>query len=257
MGMRQMVRFVVFAAPRTGSNLLCSLLNAHPEVLCHHGLFNPQGIHCAREHPGCAARFGSVSDRDRDPKAFLDAVWALGGDTRAIGFKMNRGENDEAQNILLRDRSVRKFLLKRQNRVRTYVSEEIAKRTGVWESYEEPADSTIPAIRVEVQDLMRHLNLNAAYYAKIEAVLKETGQDWFETHYEALAESSEIARVLHALGVEARSPLPAASHKRSPSDLGLVVENVGELAVALQGTALFDDLHSRDAPDLHFHSFTR
>jgi len=70
------VRFVIFAAPRTGSNLLCGLLNAHPDILCHHGLFNPGGVHWARDRRGS----GGVADRDRDPVAFLDSVWASGGD---------------------------------------------------------------------------------------------------------------------------------------------------------------------------------
>ena len=36
-------RFVILAAPRSGSNLLCTLLNSHPEILCHHEVFNPVG----------------------------------------------------------------------------------------------------------------------------------------------------------------------------------------------------------------------
>ena len=37
-------RFVILAARRSGSNLLCSLLGSHPHVRCHHELFNPNGI---------------------------------------------------------------------------------------------------------------------------------------------------------------------------------------------------------------------
>ena len=40
-------RFVVLAVPRVGSNYLCSLLNSHPEILCHHELFHPKGIYLA------------------------------------------------------------------------------------------------------------------------------------------------------------------------------------------------------------------
>ena len=45
-----MTRFVILAVPRTGSNLLCTLLNSHPEILCHHEVFNPQGIFTALTH---------------------------------------------------------------------------------------------------------------------------------------------------------------------------------------------------------------
>jgi len=245
------IRFVIFAVPRTGSNLLCGLLNAHPDILCHHGLFNPGGVHWARDRHGS----GSVADRDRDPVAFLDTVWASGGGARAIGFKMNRDENGEATGALLRDPDVRKILLKRRNRVRTHMSEEIARRTGLWESYDESADAAIPPLRVEVDDLIQHGHLNAAYYAAFESALEATGQDWLETHYEALSERDEIARILAFLGVEAHSALPATSYKRGPADLGAAVENFDELAGALQGTALMDDLYLRDAPELRSHSF--
>ena len=252
MSMGQPVRFVIFAAPRTGSNLLCSLLNAHPDILCHHGLFNPGGVHWARGRPGS----GDLAERDRDPVAFLDTVWASSGDAGAIGFKMNRDENVEAANTLLRDPGVLKILLKRRNRVRTYVSEEIARRTGVWETYDERAESEIPALRVEAGDLIRHSDLNAAYYAAIESSLGKTGQSWLETNYEALADRGEMERILACLGVEASSALPAASYKRGPADLGAVVANFDDLADALRGTALLKDLYRADAPELQCHSFT-
>ncbi|MEO8374238.1 MAG: hypothetical protein ABI471_03370 [Sphingomonas bacterium] len=246
------VRFVIFAAPRTGSNLLCSLLNAHPDILCHHGLFNPGGVHWARDRRGK----GDVAGRDSNPVAFLDTVWASGGDARAIGFKMNRDENDDAADALLCDPGVLKILLKRRNRVRTFVSEEIARLTGVWESYDEPAETEIPALRVEADDLIRHSDLNAAYYAAFESGLRATGQAWLETDYEALADRSEMARILAFLGIDAHAALPAASYKRGPADLYAVVANFDELADALEGTALLDDLYRGDAPELHCHLFT-
>ena len=248
----QPVRFVIFAAPRTGSNLLCSLLNAHPDILCHHGLFNPGGVHWARDRRGG----GDMAERDRDPVAFLETIWASNGDAQAVGFKMNRDENVAAANALLRDPGVRKILLKRRNRVRTYVSEEIARHTGVWETYDERAETEIPALRIEAGDLIRHSDLNAAYYAALESSLEATGQAWLETDYEALADGGEMERILAFLGVAASSALPAASYKRGPAHLGAVVENFDELADALEGTALLDDLYRGDAPELQCHFFT-
>lgn len=240
-------RFVIFAAPRTGSNLLCSLLNAHPDIRCHHGLFNPDGVHCARDRPDT---LGTIADRDRDPIAFLDGVWASGEGARAIGFKINLGENAVAAGALLRDASVRKLLLRRRNRVRAYVSEAIAERTGVWESFDPPADTRLPTIRVAAGDLLRHADRNAAYYVGLEETLGATGQDWFDTGYEALGDTSELARILAWLGVAGRQPLAPASSKRGPSDLGAVVANFDELAAALAGTALAEELHARDLPEL-------
>ncbi|PKU24053.1 hypothetical protein [Telmatospirillum siberiense] len=244
-------RFVIFAAPRTGSNLLCSLLNAHPDILCHHGLFNPLGIHGARNGRDWSGVLGTVADRNSHPRAFLRRVWAAVERERAVGFKMNRGEDAFAVDELLRDDRVRKILLKRRNRVRTYVSEILAQLTGFWESYGEPDGAPLPVIHVDPLALRRHADKNATYYAALESVLSATGQAWLETHYESLGDRSEIGRILSFLQVPAGPPLRAACHKRGPSDLETVVANMIDLADALRDTPLFGDLHQRDMSDLH------
>jgi LPS sulfotransferase NodH len=244
------VRFVIFAAPRTGSNLLCGLLNAHPDILCHHGVFNPEGIHYAPDHRDFAC---DISDRDADPLRFLDRIWATAAGRRAAGFKMNRGENGVTVDALLRDLAVRKILLKRRNRVRAYVSERIAEINGLWESYGEPDGVSIPAIRVDPVELRRHAALNARYYAALESVLSATGQAWLETEYESLADPQEIARILSFLDVSDVTVLDSPSFKRGPADLPEVVANLAELEWALRGSPFFAELRDQDLPDLRFH----
>ena len=70
-----MTRFVILSVPRAGSNLLCTLLNSHPEVLCHHEVFNPRGIFYALTHRDGSFSVGSVAERQRDPLGFLERLW--------------------------------------------------------------------------------------------------------------------------------------------------------------------------------------
>jgi LPS sulfotransferase NodH len=246
-------RFVIFAAPRTGSNLLCSLLNAHPHILCHHGVFNPQGIHHARDRSDLAEVLGTITERDADPLSFIERVWQTVGREAAVGFKINRGEDPFASDMLLRDPSVRKIMLKRRNRVRAYVSEKLAQITGVWESYDKSETAEQPSLQVDAQALQKHAQNNAVYYAQMESVLRVTGQDWLETHYEALGDWDEIARILSYLGVAANAPLKAACRKRGADDLSTVIANLPELSEALRNTPLFQDIQGRDVPDIHSH----
>ena len=58
-------RFVILAAPRSGSNQLCTLLNSHPEILCHHEVYNPSAIFYALEYRGGSLDLGTIDDRDR------------------------------------------------------------------------------------------------------------------------------------------------------------------------------------------------
>ncbi|THF48345.1 hypothetical protein [Allorhizobium terrae] len=251
------VRFVIFAAPRTGSNLLCSLLNAHPHILCHHGMFNPGGIHHARDRGDLAAALGTPLERDADPLSFLDKIWQTAGREAAVGFKINRGEDLFASDVLLRDPSVRKIMLKRRNRVRAYVSEKLAQITGVWESYDSSVVAEPPKLEVDAQALQKHAQNNAVYYAQMEAVLTATGQGWFETHYELLGDWAEVTRILAYLGIEATAPLTPTCRKRGVDDLGRVIANLPELSEALRDTPLFQDIHSRDVPDIHSHQPVR
>jgi len=254
---RAPVRFVLFAAPRTGSNLLCGLLNAHRDILCHHGLFNPGGVHWARGGVALPDYPGGVGCRDADPARFLQHVWSLQAGQAATGFKLNRDEDEAAVSLLLRDRGVRKILLRRRNRVRTYVSELVARQTGIWESYEKGAlaAAPLPRLRLDPADLLRHAALNAAYYAQLEAVMRADGQGWLDICYEDLAQPGELARILAFLGQPPPAQLPSICHKRGPADLATVVQNLEELRHALAGSDLADDLLRPDLLDLKSHAF--
>lgn len=233
-------RFVIYAAPRTGSNLLCSLLNSHPEILCHHGLFNPRGIHYALDHRDGDPDFGTAEERDRDSVSFLEAVWRYDGGKRAVGFKFNRGEHAAAHDAVARDTSVHKILLRRRNRIKTYVSERIADATGAWENYD--GRETMPQrIVVDPPALAQHADANERYYAAIEETLHATNQPWLEVDYEAL-QNGGVAPILALLGVDAHAPLTAGSYKQNPDDLRELVANFEEVRLALAGTPFEADL---------------
>lgn len=239
------VRFVIFAAPRTGSNLLCSLLNSHPEILCHHGLFNPGGIHYALDHRSDGLNLGSVAERDHDPETFLALVWRRTFGNHAIGFKHNRGENEIAMRALLRDRSVRKIILRRHNRIKAFVSERIALQTSEWESYGECPDG-VTRIHVAANDLLEHIAENDAYYEQLTHELRSSGQVFCEVFYESLA-GADCGRILSFLGC-APAELTAGSSKRNSDDLRDLIVNFDELARALRGSGMEEELYHLGSP---------
>lgn len=239
------VRFVIFAAPRTGSNLLCSLLNSHPEILCHHGLFNPAGIHYALDHRSGDLDFGSRDERDRDPETFIARVWRSNLNKPAAGFKLNRGENEIAARAVLHEPSVRKIVLERRNRIKTFVSEKIALETAEWESYGECGGGAT-RIHVDEDDLREHAAANQEYYARIASELRDAGQTYCRVFYESLA-AGDLARVLSFLD-RAPAGLIAGSGKRNSDDLRDLIANFDELAAILRGSEFEQDLYQLDSP---------
>ena len=237
-------RFVILAAPRTGSNLLCTLLNSHPQVLCHHELFNPNGIFYALEYRDGSLDLGSMETRDREPFAFLQRVWQ---GACCIGFKMTRGQDAGVMRSLVEDAGVLKILLYRRNRLKTFISEQLARKTDRWEVYtgDEHAVDT-PRLHVDVEAFRAHCDLNERFYQDILHALRSGGQRWTEAAYEDLLAAPEHVRLLEFLGVEATGvKLTQSSIKQGGRDLRSHIDNFQELERAFRGSEhlaeLYDD----------------
>jgi LPS sulfotransferase NodH len=243
-----MEKFLILAAPRTGSNLLCTLLNSHPEIVCHHELFNPQGIFTALNRRSEATQLGSPQERDADPLGFLDRVWRTGLGYGCTGFKWTRGQNEDVLRSVLRDAGVKKIVLRRRNRMKTYVSERIAQQTQQWEVYcKRDLCVPRPRIRVEMTDLRQHIELNDRFYTGVQFSLRRGNQPHINVAYEALFDRAEQRRILGFLGVRATEhPLKAASIKQNPTDLRESVSNFDELCAGLQDTGLEVELYDRE-----------
>ena len=238
-------RFVILAAPRTGSNLLCTLLNSHPEVLCHHELFNPNGIFYALEFRDGSLDFGSMEARDREPFAFLQRVWEHSLGASCVGFKMTRGQDEAVIQSLIEDSGVLKILLYRRNRLKTFISEQLARQTDRWEVYarDELATET-PRLHVDVESFRAHCDLNDGFYQDIEHALQSGLQPWIETAYEDILTAAEHVRLLEFLGVEATDArLVQSSIKQSDTDLRTHIENYQELETAFEGTEHLAELY--------------
>jgi hypothetical protein len=231
-------RFVILAAPRSGSNLLCTLLNSHPDIVCHHEVFNPQGIFYALEYRDAPPDLGTREDRDREPLEFLAHLWREDWGVPHVGFKMTRGQDERILTAVLEDRDIRKIVLRRANPLRTYVSELISRETGKWEAYR-PTELPVnrPRVRVNLEEFRSHVDANNAFYRRLEDVLERSGQVWHAASYECLFSRREHQRQLVFLGVN-RSLLPLAprSIRQNPESLRDLVSNYRELESALDGT---------------------
>jgi len=241
------VRFVIVAARRTGSNLLCTLLGSHGDVLCHHELFNPDGIFYALPLRESGFSLGSMAERAADPLAFLARVWDQNLGKRCVGFKMTRGQDPKVLDALLADAKVHVIVLRRANRIKAFVSELRAEVTKRWEVYD-PAevDASSPRVRVDARALAAYIAQNEAYYAQVEAGLARSASPVLHMTYERLFRDDEQRRMLAFLGLPADGVvLSARSVKQNSCDLRDLVENYDALARELGGTALAGELADR------------
>jgi len=241
------VRFVIVAARRTGSNLLCTLLDSHADVLCHHELFNPSGIFYALPLRESGFSLGTMAERAADPLAFLARVWDQNLGKRCVGFKMTRGQDPKVLDALSADATIRVIVLRRANRIKAFASELRAEVTSRWEVYD-PAevDQSSPKVRVDPRALDAYIEGNEAFYAQVEAGLARSGSPVLHVTYERLFCDDEQRRLLTFLGLRADGVvLSARSVKQNSCNLRDLIENYDALAHELVGTALAGELADR------------
>ena len=146
---------------------------------------------------------------------------------------------------LIKDASVLKILLYRRNRLKTFISEELAKQTDRWEVYSKDELATdTHKLHVDVEAFRAHCELNESYYRDIEHALHASGQEWIETMYEDILSPPEHVRLLEFLGVEnTDARLVQSSVKQSDRNLRTHIENYQELELALAGSEYLAELY--------------
>jgi hypothetical protein len=239
------VRFIILNATRTGSNFLCTVLNSHPGILCHHEIFNPHVIGVARHLQDSDFRLGSMEERERDPVEFLDRVWRTDLGRAAVGFKMCLWQHQPAYDAVVPDASVRKIILKRRNRVKSFVSLLLARQTGEWVVYDDRgAPAPRPRVQVDRDALLENIALHERFYSETERALRESGQDHMLLWYEDLFLPDGIEPALAFLGAEGRPAQPQGqTWKLAPVALRETIANFDALNEALQGSDLEAELH--------------
>jgi hypothetical protein len=241
-----LTKFVILNAPRTGSNMLCTVLNSHPQILCHHEIFNPHVVGYARHLQDGSFSIGTIAEREHDPIEFLGRVWKAPLGHRCVGFKLCWRQNEAIFRVVLEDVGLKKIVLKRRNRIKGYLSLLLARKTGAWVIYRgSELLKGRATVEVNVEDLHRTLAFNDEYYREIEDTLRETNQDYLTLDYEDLFSLSERARMLTYLGVSTTQValLKEETLKLNPSDVRELVSNFAELAAALRGTELEAELY--------------
>ncbi len=236
-------RFVILSARRSGSNLLCTLIDSHPDALCHHELFNPRGIFTALDLRDTATPLHDIAARERDPIAYLSQVWRYARGHACVGFKMTPEQHPEILQAVLEDSGIAKIVLRRNNPLRALVSERIADITGRWEAYAGDAGgqdinpAAQPRVHVERDELDRHVRQVQAFYDGLTGTMQRSDQRWLELRYESLFDADEQHRLCDFLGLSPR-PLQARSIRQNPEPLERLLDNADALRRSLASTPL-------------------
>jgi LPS sulfotransferase NodH len=231
-------RFAILTYQRTGSTLLMDALDSHPEVMCHGEVFHPDAVWYTKAYPRWSEEATrAVAERDADPRGFLERLYADDFGHAAVGFKLMPGHAAAFAPALMRDQSIAKIVLRRENRVRVFVSNVRAATIKNWNAV--PYDGL--AIHVDHEELQEFARLYDAYYYWIDACLE--GQRVLRVSYESLFSPARLERLLEFIRVDP-DPFQLSPTKQRQSHDGMrkAISNYDELAEQLAGTPLADEL---------------
>ncbi|MGR3484221.1 MAG: hypothetical protein ACU0BF_02670 [Paracoccaceae bacterium] len=123
------IRFVVLSAARSGTTVLTSSLDTHPDIYCHREAMRDGAATTIK------AEFRALHDveamRRDDPAGLARALLAFSPGPRCVGFKLFRGQSAPALDAVMADPGVHKVVLERMNYLASYSSQLLARATGI------------------------------------------------------------------------------------------------------------------------------
>lgn len=217
-------RFVIFAQGRTGSTLLTSTLDTHPQITCKDEILGQPRAFPIRFVEN-AARASGAECFGFHVKIYQLTSW-------------QRVEDVHGWLSSLQARGWKILYLRRENLLRHVVSNVFAEAAGAWhhrsgETIKRPERITLPLERLHHGIEGRRRNI-AAERTALE------GLDYLELVYERDLETPEaqaetFTRIQAYLGVET-TPLSTSLKKAVARPLEDLVDNYGEVQSALTGT---------------------
>jgi LPS sulfotransferase NodH len=229
--------FTVVTHPRTGSTWLCDVLDTHPAIRCHSEVFHPHAVYYSKRSTAAGTLGTDLAERDADPHGFASRLFAHHEGRAAVGFKVMAGHAPQLVADLLRESRIRKLVLRRENRIRVYVSEQRAATVNAWRGVNYDGLK----IHVDPGTLVAYADHYDVYFDWVERSVAD--QPALHLTYESLFRPETVAAALEFLGVEPDlSQLRTNVEAQSSDSLRDAIANYDELLSELAGTPLEAEL---------------
>ncbi len=243
------IKFSILSYPRTGSTLLVKSLNSLSSVICQSEIFHKDFNTFKRAfidksiiQNRLKSRFGQLflnedkvykklfQQKEKNYKSFLDSV-AI-GDQQYFGFKIFPGQNDLALDHFLNDSSIKKIILERRNRLRSYVSQCISIETGKWDRYKWEKPSLVQ-VEINIHSFLQYKKKIDDNITNVELTLDSTNQAYLKLSYEEIAHEFPFSIIGSFLGVEigenGRGLKEINQEKQNPFSLKEMIANYEEV----------------------------
>lgn len=241
-GGRAYRRFVVVGIARTGSTLLLSLLNSHPNALAFGEIFRGDGRIGWDTPPFGSRQNAALAQRiETRPLDFIEEEifrrWPR--DIRAVGFKLfyyhaRQGVQAAVWDYVRDDPEIAIIHIKRRNILEQLLSLKNAERTNMWSTSVSPSAEPEP-IRLDPQACRVHFEEVRAYEDECDAFFE--GRPVTAIDYEELVadRTAAMGGICAALDLPQGVMEPRIARQRT-APLSRSIANFEELRAAFSGS---------------------
>ena len=198
--------FIILASQRTGSNMLVSVLDGHPEIRCHGELFRRNNVGkkgALKVLKKIDPAYESADYRDLHHVDYINAVRKAEKDnSRFFGFKLMLNQAENAHAGFINNTDYRKILLRRDNLLAVYSSNLIARETG--QGNVKAHQEVKPAqVIFKPKGFLRFLGKHTEkYQAERNRLDRGAGNDYLEISYLDICKKSGTEEVFRFIGVD-------------------------------------------------------
>jgi LPS sulfotransferase NodH len=216
--------FVLASMPRSGTHMLRSMLNGHPNVRTANELFNPQSVHCHRWF-------------HRSPAWVVEKKAWYGGRQKIRGFLLHLCQNEPWkiwEHLHTLD-NMRYICMRRGHLLEQYVSLQQAEMHGRWQATREEDRPELRPMHIDPQFAEIFFSQVLAYWRRFEQEFSEKPR--FTVWYEELCSNTETMsrQVQQFLGANTVSGLQSSTIKVGrPVDK--LISNYAELQRYFRGS---------------------
>ncbi len=228
--------FVTVGIQRTGTTLLVTSLDSHPDIMCHGDTF----LSDRKAHYECYRNFswkrrlGHYLDRRRQMRCYLTDFYMTPG-YAAIGFKLMQSQARRYPMVweYLREQEVKVIRVVRCNQLKILVSRILSKRTGIPHS---TSRFCPPRLHLPTWNLKRRLDSITRENERWSILLADV--EFLPVVYERVLcdRQAEFRRILEFLRVDSNVALHSPYQKIAPNRLPDIIENYADVVRCISGT---------------------
>lgn len=246
-----MSQFVIYGIQRTGTTLIGTSLNNHPDILCLGELFDPNENYRPKEmlpyilfiknSNNLNSNQTNLINNKETIFNYLDIYYSKS--FKCIGFKLMLNQTKRLPFVLdyLKSRSLRIIKVVRENVLYTYVSRLRAQNTSVFhstqlKSEEEFMNLSKTKIYIPTDSLIENLDSISKENQELDESVQSLGVNYITVSYNQLMENnpSKFDKILSFLEVKKKNELFSNLKKVSPSELENSIENYNEVKQILE-----------------------